>query len=170
MTVTVQSALTAVAASTRRLRDAAGDLVVFAEDEPTGCQVHLVTIVQDAALDLAAEAEQAGAVLEEARPPAAAQAVAACQQHLTSMGTVLVTRLAAPDRLGDLAAFGREHGREAVEWAGEIARCVAICQQLIWTDLQPALLGYWREVADLTAPPGRRATGPDLEEEGSDDG
>jgi hypothetical protein len=157
MTVTVQSALTAVATSVRRLREAADELVLFAEDEPSGCQVHLVTIVQDAALDLAAEAAQADAALTaghvpgpDERPPAAAtpQAVARCQAHLTSLGAVLVRKLAEPERLNDLAVLGREHGRDGAAWAKEIARCIAVCQQLIWTELQPAFLAYWEEIID----------------------
>lgn len=159
MSVTVQSALASVQASTRRLRETARELVLIAtEDQPRDCQVHLVTVINDAALDVAAEAEQADAELNPLRraggglPAAAASplAVAQCQAHVNVLGAALVRDLAAPDRLGDLAALGRERGREATAWAREIARCVQTCQQLIWTDMEPALLGYWRELADIT--------------------
>jgi len=157
MTVTVQSALTAVAASTRRLREAADELVLFAEDQPDDCQVHLVTMVQDAALDLAAEAAQADTVLTGLSAPGgssstarSAVAVARCQRHLNLLGAALTGDIAAPERLDDLATLAREHGDEVAAWTREIVRCVAACQRLIWTDLQPALLSYWQEIAEMT--------------------
>jgi hypothetical protein len=157
MTVTVQSALSEVQASARRLRELARELVLTAvEDQPRNCQVHLVTVVHDAALDAAAEAEQAAAVSPEqwaadGLPQAAApRAVARCQHHVTSMGQVLVRELAAPELLNDLAALGRERGREVGAWVREIQRCIQACQIALWTDAQPALLAYWQELADLT--------------------
>jgi hypothetical protein len=159
MTVTVQSALSEVQASGRRLREVARELVLTAvEDQPRNCQVHLVTVVHDAALDVAAEAEQADAVLTAKRtatgPPP--DAVARCQQHVTLLGAVLVRGLAAPELLNDLAALGRERGGEVSAWAGEIMRRVQACQLAVWTDMQPALLGYWQELAAITA----RSPGP----------
>jgi hypothetical protein len=157
MTVTVQSALSEVQASARRLRELARELVLTAvEDQPRNCQVHLVTVVHDAALDIAAEAEQADAALglEQANgtlPPAATpQAVARCQHHAASVGAVLVRDLATPELLIDLAALGRERGREVSAWTAEIMRCIQACQIALWTDVQPALLAYWQEVADIT--------------------
>lgn len=158
MTLTVLSALNAVASSTRRLREAVGELVVIAtEDQPRDCQVHLVTVINDAALDVDAEAELADAALRPGRQaegaPAAAAAslaVAQCQARVNALGAALVRELATPERLSDLAALGRERGREAGAWAREIARCVQACQHLIWTEVQPALLGYWQELADIT--------------------
>jgi hypothetical protein len=158
MTVTVQSALSEVQASARRLRELARELVLTAvEDQPRDCQAHLVTVVHDAALDVAAEAEQADAAIgaEQAAtgvPPhsATAHAVARCQHHVTLLGAVLVRELAAPELVNDLAALGREHGREVSAWAGEIMRCIQACQVALWTDMGPALLAYWQELADIT--------------------
>ena len=124
MTVTVQSALSEVQASARRLRDLVGELVLTAvEDQPRNCQVHLVTVVHDAALDVAAEAEQAAAAVNAGQlmaggPPeaTAAPAVARCQHHITLLGAVLVRELAAPELQNDLAALGRERGREVSAW------------------------------------------------------
>jgi hypothetical protein len=153
MTVTVQSALSEVQASSRRLRDVARELVLAAvEDQPRDCQVHLVTVVHDAALDVAAEAEQADAALsaEQTAKGAPPHAVARCQQHVTLLGAVLVRGLAAPELLNDLAALGRERGGEVSAWAGEIMRRIQACQIAVWTDMQPALLAYWQELADIT--------------------
>lgn len=157
MTVTVWSALSEVQASARRLRDLGRELVLTAvEDQPRKCQVHLVTIIHDAALDVAAEAEQADAALgaETAsgalRHTVAPRAVAHCQRHVTALGEVLVRQLAAPELLNDLAALGRERGREVSAWAAEIMRCIQACQLALWTDVQPALLAYWQELADHT--------------------
>jgi hypothetical protein len=158
MTVTVRSALSEVQASARRLRDLVGELVLTAvEDQPRNCQVHLVTVIHDAALDAAAEAEQADAAIgpEQTasgapRPTATPGAVARCQRHVTSLGEVLVRQLAAPELINDLAALGREHGREVSAWAAETMRCIQACQIALWTDVGPALLGYWQELADHT--------------------
>jgi hypothetical protein len=156
MTVTVQSALGEVRAAARRLRELGRELVLTAvEDQPRNCQVHLVTVVHDAALDVAAEAEQADAAMDEEEPrtgpPASpSQAVAHCQHHVTMLGAVLVRELAAPELMNDLSALGREHGREVSAWVGETIRCIQACQIALWTDVQPALLDYWRELADIT--------------------
>jgi hypothetical protein len=153
MTVTVQSALSEVQASSRRLREVARDMVLTAvEDQPRNCQVHLVRVVHDAALDAAAEAEQADAALSAERtaedtPP---HPVARCQHHVTLLGAALVRELAAPELLNDLAALGRERGGEVSAWAGEIMRRIQACQLALWTDTQPALLAYWQELADTT--------------------
>jgi hypothetical protein len=162
MTVTVQSALTEVQASTRRLRDLARELVLTAvEDQPRNCEVHLVTVVHDAALDAAAEAEQTAAAVSPERctpggPPRtpASLAVAQCQRHVTLLGEVLVRRLAAPEILNDLAALGRERGREVAAWVREVLRTIQSCQLALWTDVQPALLAYWQNLADRTCAPG----------------
>jgi hypothetical protein len=156
MTVTVRSALSEVQTCARRLRDLVRELVLTAvEDQPRNCEVHLVTVVHDAALDAAAEAEQAAAALGleqtvDGAPPLVAvpQVVARCQHHVTLLGEVLVRELAAPEMLNDLAALGRERGREVNAWAAEIMRCIQACQQTLWTDLLPAILTYWEEVAD----------------------
>jgi len=153
MTVTVQSALSEVQASARRLRDLMRELVLTAaEDQPRDCQVHLVTVVHDAALEAAAQAEQADAALSQPAPPGstAAQAVAHCQHHVTLLGAALVRELAAPELLNDLAGLGREHSGEVSAWVREVNRCIQACQVALWTDVQPALLGYWRELADIT--------------------
>jgi hypothetical protein len=170
MTVTIESALTAVHASAGRLSEAVRDLVLTAvEDQPRGTEAHLVTMVHDAALDLAAQAEQAEAALRGVQPgggqPRGAQprgaagppAVAACQARINALGALLAADLAAPRRLNELARFGAERGREAGAWAREIARCVQTCQHLLWTDMQPALLTYWEETTERW--PDR--TGPD---------
>jgi hypothetical protein len=158
MTVTVQSALDAVQAAAERLSEAVHELVLIAvEDQPRDTEVHLVTVINDAVLDLAAEAEQAGTLLRADGQLAAvsragaSRAVAGCQAHVNATGALLVRELATPRRLNDLAALGRQHGREAGAWAKEIVRCIESCQQLIWTDMQPALLGFWLELADATA-------------------
>jgi hypothetical protein len=158
MTVTVQSALSEVQASARRLRELARELVLTAvEDQPRNCQVHLVTVVHDAALDVAAEAEQAAVAVSPKQlmgggvPEAAApQAVTCCQRHVTLLGEVLVRQFAAPEFHNDLTALGRERGREVSTWVREILRCIQACQLALWTDVQPALLAYWQELADLT--------------------
>ena len=157
MTVTLQSALSEAQTAVRRLRDLARELVLTAvEDRPPNCQVHLVTVVHDAALDVAAEAEQADAALVRdqatggsplaAGPPA----VLRSQHHVTALGEALVRQLAAPELMNDLVVLGREHGREVAAWSAEIIRCTQACQIAIWTDAEPALLAYWRELADLT--------------------
>ncbi|MDT5367074.1 MAG: hypothetical protein QOC62_1505 [Mycobacterium sp.] len=151
MTVTIESALTTAQASAKRLREAVGELTLTAvEDRPRGTEVHLVTVVHDAALEVAAQAEQAEAALQSAQKSLAASAIADCQAHVHALGVVLVHELATPERLSDLTAFTRERGREARAWAGEIVRCIETCQHLLWTDIQPALLCYWRELADTT--------------------
>ena len=156
MTVTVQSALSSVHAAAGRLSEAVHELVLTAvEDRPRGSEVHLLTVIHDAALDLASESEQIGAALGPSAAPAGisvtstSHSVADCQAHVNSMGAVLVRELAAAERLNDLAALGRERGREAYAWAREIVRCIESCQHLIWTDMQPALLGYWEEIIDV---------------------
>ena len=157
MTVTARHALSEVQASARRLRDLLRELVLTAvEDQPRNCQVHLVTVVHDAALDAAAEAEQADAALDLERaegtrwPSAGPQAVVRCQHHVTVLGETLVRQLAAPELLNDLMVLGREHGREVGAWAAEITRCVQACQVALWADVAPALLAYWQELADHT--------------------
>jgi hypothetical protein len=158
MTVTVQSALSEMQTSAQRLRELARELVLTAvEDQPRNCQVHLVTVVHDAALDAAAEAEQATAALgleqtANMAPPdtATPQEVAHCQHHVALLGAVLVRGLAAPEMQNDLAALGRERGREVSEWVRELSRRIQACQIALWTDVQPALLGYWQELADIT--------------------
>jgi hypothetical protein len=166
MTVTVQSALDAVHASATRLAEAVQELVLIAvEDQPRSTESHLITVIHDAVLDIAAEAEQAEALLRAngqagAAPQAgpfpagASRIVAGCQAHVNAMGALLARGLMTPERLNDLAVLGRQHGREAGAWAKEIARCLSACQQLAWTDLQPAILAYWEETTgtDLDAP------------------
>jgi hypothetical protein len=156
MTVTMQSALRDVQASTQRFRDLTRELVLTAvEDQPRGGRVHLMAMVHDSALAVADLAEQAYMAVsapqaDRARPKPAAQAVAHVQHFLTVLGAALVRELAAPEMQNDLAALGREHGREISAWVREISRCVQACQIALWTEVQPALLGYWRELADLT--------------------
>ena len=156
MTVTVQSALTEVQASARRLREIAGELVLTpVEDQPRNCQVHLVAVVHDAALEVADQADQAEVVMSpqdgDGTPPMPAeQAVAHCQSHVTSLGAALVRALATPDMHNDLAALGRERGREVSAWVREVSRRIQACQIALWMDVQPALLAYWRELADIT--------------------
>jgi len=153
MTVTMQSALSDVQASARRLGEIVRELVLTAvEDQPRHCQVHLITIVHDAALDVAAETEQAYAAVDPERDTAGgpSQAVARCQHHAGLAGAALVRELAAPELQNDLAALGRERGREVSTWVAEINRCIQACQVALWTDVQPALLDYWRELADIT--------------------
>jgi hypothetical protein len=152
MTVTVQSALAEVQASAGRLRDTARELVLIAvEDQPRNTDVHLVTVIGDAVLDLAAEAEQAAAVWREGMAGGRApRAVAGCQSHINVMGAVLVRELAPPAMQNDIAALGRERGREAQAWAREVSRCIHACQLALWTDMQPALHSYWQELADIT--------------------
>jgi hypothetical protein len=157
MNVTVESALNSVHASVERLRDSVQDLVLIAvEDQPRGTEIHLTTLVHDAALDLAAEAEQAaGALRTSGHGPdvsraATSRQVARCQARVNMLGTMLVRELAAPERLTELAALGAGRGREAGAWAGEIIRCIETCQYLLWTDVESALLGYWQELVEST--------------------
>jgi hypothetical protein len=173
MTVTVESALNSVRASAERLREAVQELVLIAvEDRPRGPEIHLTTQVHDAALDLAAEAEQ----VTGAFPPAAggdgvpradaARHVARCHARVNGLGAVLIRELAAPERITELGALGADHGREAGSWAEEIIRCIDTCQHLLWTDVQPVLLGYWQELADTTDRTWAPATKTELEREG----
>jgi hypothetical protein len=155
MTVTMESALHSVRASAERLRDAVQELVLIAvEDRPLGTELHLTTIVHDAALDLAAEAEQAAGALgpgerdEDVPRAATSRHVAQCQERVNVLGAMLARDLAAPPRIAELADPGKCHGREVGAWAKEIIRCIETCQHLLWTDIQPALLGYWRELAE----------------------
>lgn len=153
MTVTVQTALSEVQASARRLREAVRELVLTAvEDQPRNCQVHLVAMVNDAALLAAAEAEQADEAVGADQVPGGApsHAVAHCQHHVTLLGAALVRELATPEMHNDLAALAAEHGREVGAWVRELNRCIQACQLALWTDVEPALLGYWRELADIT--------------------
>jgi hypothetical protein len=156
MTVTVQSALTEVQASARRLREVAGELVLTAvEDQPRNCQVHLVAVVHDAALEVADQADQADAAVnpqagDGAQAGPASQAVAQCQRHVTLLGAALIRELAAPEMQNDLSALGRERGREVGAWVREVSHRIQACQTALWADVQPALLGYWRELADIT--------------------
>ena len=56
MTVTEQSALAGMRASVHRLLETVRELVLIAdEDQPRDCHVHLITLVRDAALDIAAD-------------------------------------------------------------------------------------------------------------------
>jgi hypothetical protein len=163
MIVTVESALSSVQASAGRLHEAVQDLVLIAvEDRPRGTEPHLVTVIHDAALDLAGVAEHAQATLwPDGRGQGTARAatsveVAESQARINAFGALLVRDLAAAERIKDLATLGRDHGREAGAWAKEIVRCIETCQNLLWTDIQPALLGYWRELAETihrTYPP-----------------
>jgi hypothetical protein len=159
MTVTVESALSAVQAAAGRLHEAVQELLLIAvEDGPQGIELHLTTIMHDAALDLAAEAEQAADALrpgerdEGVSRAATSRHVAQCQDRVNMLGALLARDLAAPQRITDLAALGNDHGREAGAWADEIIRCIETCQNLLWTDVQPALLGYWQELAYTTNP------------------
>jgi hypothetical protein len=154
MTVTVHSALTAVQASVGQLRKAAGELVLVAdEDAPRGGRHHLVDVVRDAAVELAGEAAHVSAALEGpgtsggvGRP--GPSAVARCQAHVNTLGTILVQQLAAPELLVGLAGMKRGQGHEVGAWAAGAVRCVKACQRAIWADLQPALLGYWIELIE----------------------
>jgi hypothetical protein len=157
MTMTLESAFSSVREAAGRLDEAARDLVLIAvEDQPHDTDVHLVTIVHDAALDLTAEAEQATAPLRSLRDieestGQVSSAVVVCQARVNAFGALLVRHLAAAERLGELAQLGAEHGREAGAWATEIIRCIQTCQNLLWTDIQPALLAYWQELACQTS-------------------
>ena len=150
MTVTVQSALSSVQESARRLAEAARELVLIAvEDRPSGVTVHLVDVLSDAALELISHAEQASAELSAAVSRRdASLAVLSTQAHINRLGHVLVSDLAAPERLAELARFGLRHGRESAAWADEVVRCIQACQQIIWTDVLPILLDYWEEITD----------------------
>jgi hypothetical protein len=137
------------------------------EDAPPNAGRHLLDVVHDAALELAGEAEQAQAVLWQGDRPApdavylpGPAMVARCQAHVNALGAILVRQLAAPERLADLAELKRGRGREAGAWAGEVVRCVGACQLAVWTDLQPALLGYWAELIDITSRSPASGDGP----------
>ena len=168
MTVTMQSALNAVQESARRLLEATRELVLIAvEDAPRNHSLHLFQVVHDAVLELAGEAEQADAALwQDDRPARRAEhwpgpaRVARCQAHVNALGAILVSRLAAPEKLADLAELRRDRGREVGAWAEETVRCVGACQLVVWTDLQPALLGYWAELIDITSRGSASGDGP----------
>jgi hypothetical protein len=156
MTVTVDSALSAVQAAAGRLDEAVQELLLIAvEDGPQGIELHLATIVHDGALDLAAEAEQAAGALahdgpgEGAGHAAAAWRVARYQACISVLGAVLVRGLASPERITGLAALGAGRGREAGAWAEEIVRCIETCQHLLWIDVQPTLASYWEEITEM---------------------
>jgi hypothetical protein len=151
MIVTVQSALSSVQTSVERLREAVRELTLIAvEDRPRDVTVHLIDTVNDAALELTSHAEQAAAELSgsTASQQEVLADVLATQAHINHLGAALVSDLAAPERLAELAGFGPRYGRESAAWADEVGRCVHACQQLIWRELQPALLAYWEEITD----------------------
>jgi hypothetical protein len=167
MTVTVESALSAVHIAAGRLHEAVQELLLIAvEDGPRGIELHLATIMHDAALDLAAEADQAWALLQPgSRNDNPSRSVtprqlAEYQAHINALGAVLVRELAVPERLNHLAALGRDHGREAGAWANEIVRCIDTCQHLLWTEVEPTLLMYWQEQADITSRSCAPGSGP----------
>ncbi|MEU6147391.1 hypothetical protein ABZ848_44465 [Streptomyces sp. NPDC047081] len=146
MTVTLQSAHTALTAALHRLRDTTRELELIAvSDQPRGGGVVLVDEVADAALETSGAAELAAGA---ARGDCTA-AVAQCQSYVLTLGSVLVDRLAAPERLAELGELGGEFGREAGAWADEVVRCVHACQQALWSDVLPAALAYWQEIAAL---------------------
>jgi hypothetical protein len=156
MTVTAESALSAVQAAAGRLHQAVQELLLIAvEDGPRDIELYLATITHDAALDLAAEGEQAAGVLAQDGPGeglsgvAAARRVAQYQARINMLGAVLVRELASPERITGLAALGAGRGREAGAWAQEIVRCIETCQHLLWTDVEPALAGYWEEIIEM---------------------
>jgi len=65
MTVTVQSMLRSVQASSERLREAVRELTLTAvEDRPRGVTVHLLDAVSDTALELSSHAELAATELD----------------------------------------------------------------------------------------------------------
>jgi len=151
MIVTVQSTLRSVHASVGRLREAVRELTLIAvEDRPRGVTVHLIDAVNDAALELTSHAERAAAELSgiAASQRGVSPEVLATQAHINHLGAALVSDLAAPERLVELAGFGSRYGRESAAWADEVVCCVHACQQLIWRELQPALLAYWEEFND----------------------
>jgi hypothetical protein len=172
MTVTVESAWSAVQAAAGRLHEAVQQLVLIAvEDCPGDTKLHLTTIMHDAALDLAAEAEHAMAALGPhtragiSSRAAASQHVLDYQACINKLGSVVIGELATAERINHLGACGTDHGREAGAWAEEVIRCIETCQHLLWADIQTALLGYWQELAptDRICTP---ATDTELETEG----
>jgi len=165
--MTAESARSAMHAAAGRFHEAVQELLLIAvEDGPRNVELHLATIIHDAALDLAAEGEQAWAVLQASarhddRPRAVTpRQLAEYQARILALGAVLVRDLAVAGRLNDLAGLGRNHGREAGAWADEIVRCIETCQHLLWTEVQPALLGYWQELTDMTSPARAPSYGP----------
>lgn len=156
MTVTVQSAHAALTAALHRLRDTARELELIAVSDQPRCQdVVLVDVVGNAVLETTGAVERAATALHGAD----ASSVALCQSYVNLLGRVLVAQLAAPERLAELGAFGGEHGREAGAWAGEVVRCVQACQQSLWSDVLPATLAYWQEIAAQTSPCSTSGTG-----------
>ncbi|MGW2517736.1 hypothetical protein ACWC09_12080 [Streptomyces sp. NPDC001617] len=146
MTVTLQSAHEALTAALHRLRDTTRELELIAvSDQPRGGGVVLVDEVADAALETSGAAELAVTVAQGDSGPT----VARSQWYVHTLGRVLVDRLAAPERLAELGALGSEFGREAGAWADEVVRCVHACQQALWSDVLPAALAYWQEIAAL---------------------
>ncbi|MGI5453434.1 hypothetical protein ACQEWB_09730 [Streptomyces sp. CA-249302] len=149
MTVTLQSAHTALTAALHRLRDTTRELELIAvSDQPRGGGVVLVDEVGNAALEISGASERAATALQGRD----ATAVALCQSYVHFLGSVLTAQLAAPERLADLGTFGGERGREATAWADEVVTCVQACQRSLWNDVLPATLGYWQEIAAQTSP------------------
>jgi hypothetical protein len=122
----------------------------------------LVDMVRNAAVEVAGEAAQASAAVQGSglRWGAGPSAVACCQAHVNSLGSVLVQQLAAPKQLAGLAGPGDSQGCEIAKWAAEVARCVQACQRVVWTDLQPALLGYWIELIEANGLDPAASDGP----------
>jgi hypothetical protein len=141
MIVTLQDALSAVTRSAHRLREAGVELELIAvEDRPRAGDVHLVDQVQHAAYEIAGAAEMAARA-------AARGDVLTCQDQVIALGAALVRDLAAPERTAELGALGDRFGGETRAWAGEVLRCAQNCQRALWTDVQPAIQGYWREMS-----------------------
>ncbi|MHC3474022.1 hypothetical protein ACYF6T_35720 [Streptomyces sp. 7R007] len=146
MTVTLQSAHAGLTAALHRLRDTTRELELIAvSDQPRGGGAALVDKVADAALETSGAAELAAGAAQDDSTAAVAQ----CQSYVHTLGRILVDRLAAPERLAELGALGDESGREAGAWADEVVRCVHACQQALWSDVLPAALAYWQEIAAL---------------------
>lgn len=163
----VTTALRELHAAATRLRDAIRELEVIAvEDSPRSGDVYLVEIVHHAAFELSGAAEQAVAALD---PEATTGTAGGCRSvgctvadfhlHVNTLGTTLVRHLAGPERLAELAGLSA-YGPEPKAWSREVARGVATCQDLLWTDLLPALQACWVELVEHPPLPGPPATGP----------
>lgn len=121
--MTVESALAALHTSARQLGEAVQDLVLIAvEDRPRGQELHLTTLVHDAALDLAARAEQVTGALRAdgsgARMSGAttSRRVAECHAGVNSLGAVLVRELAAPDRMTEPNWGDSRERQKGIKW------------------------------------------------------
>jgi hypothetical protein len=155
--VVSQQAADRLATSCARLRETLEGLrMTMVEDRPHTLDLALIDLRGDAIEDLCALAGEAvgalahGAAAPEDDPSGGAvhpRALVACHETLNRLGLRFHADLTAYERMRDLIAAGREHGREAVAWLGGVRGALEETREALGRAHQ-ALVGCWRELAD----------------------